>query len=44
MADNEKDVPIKEREDGTVLAKIDFPDEIEDQEGHDRSKGSHKTD
>ncbi len=38
MADNEKDVPIKEREDGTVLAKIDFPDEIEDQEEKPKQK------
>ncbi len=31
MADNEKkDVPIKEREDGTVLAKVEVPDEVED--------------
>jgi hypothetical protein len=30
MADNEKDVPIKEQEDGSVLARVDFPDEIED--------------
>ena len=32
MADNEKDVPIKEREDGSVLAKLDLPDEVEDNE------------
>ena len=32
MAENEKDVPIKEREDGSVLAKLDFPDEIEGDE------------
>ena len=30
MADNEKNVPIKEQEDGSVLARVDFPDEIED--------------
>ena len=30
MAENEKDVPIKEREDGTVLAKVEVPDEVED--------------
>jgi len=30
MADNEKDVPIKERDDGTVLAKVDVPEEVED--------------
>ena len=32
MADNEKDVPIREREDGTVIAKVDHPEEI-DEEG-----------
>jgi len=32
MADNEKDVPIKEREDGSVLAKVEIPDEVEDHE------------
>jgi hypothetical protein len=32
MAENEKDVPIKEREDGSVLAKVEFPEEIEDHE------------
>jgi hypothetical protein len=30
MADNEKDVPIRERDDGTVLAKVDVPEEVED--------------
>ena len=30
MADNEKDVPIKERDDGTVLAKVDVPEEVEE--------------
>jgi hypothetical protein len=29
MAENEKDVPIREREDGSVLAKVDLPEEIE---------------
>ena len=32
MADNEKDVPIKEQEDGTLIAKVDFPEEIEIEE------------
>jgi hypothetical protein len=31
MADNEKDVPIKELEDGSALANVDLPEEIEDQ-------------
>jgi hypothetical protein len=30
MAENEKDVPIKEREDGSVLAKIDEPEGFDD--------------
>ena len=29
MAENEKDVPVKELEDGSVVAKVDFPEEIE---------------
>ena len=32
MAENEKDVPIKEREDGSVLARVEAPEEIEDHE------------
>jgi hypothetical protein len=32
MADNEKDVPIKEREDGTVLAKVEVPEGFDDEE------------
>jgi len=32
MADNEKDVPIKEQEDGSLIAKVDFPEEIEIEE------------
>jgi hypothetical protein len=32
MADNEQDVPIKEQEDGTLIAKVDFPEEIEIEE------------
>ena len=38
MAENEKDVPIKEREDGTVLAKLELPDEVEDQEELQKAK------
>ena len=29
MAENEKDVPVKELEDGSLVAKVDFPEEIE---------------
>ena len=29
MADNDKDVPIKEREDGSVVAKVESPEELE---------------
>jgi hypothetical protein len=32
MADNEKDVPIKEREDGSILARVELPEQIEDDE------------
>jgi hypothetical protein len=32
MAENEKDVPIKEREDGTVLAKVDVPEDFDGEE------------
>ena len=32
MAENEKDVPIKEQEDGSILAKIELPEEIEVEE------------
>ena len=32
MADKEKDVPQQEREDGTLVAKIDLPEEIEVEE------------
>jgi hypothetical protein len=51
MADNEKDVPIKEQEDGSVLAKVELPDEIEDHkeepktkkdEEHDDEDGGHE--
>jgi hypothetical protein len=29
MAENEKDVPIKEQDDGSIVAKVDLPEEIE---------------
>jgi hypothetical protein len=32
MADNEKDVPIKEQEDGSVLARVQAPEEFDDEE------------
>ena len=32
MADNEKDVPIKEREDGSVLAKVEAPEDFGDEQ------------
>jgi len=31
MAENEKEVPIKEREDGTVLAKLEVPEDFGDE-------------
>jgi len=30
MADNEKDVPIKEQEDGSILAKLELPEEVDE--------------
>jgi hypothetical protein len=30
MSENENHVPIKEREDGTIIAKVELPEEIED--------------
>ena len=32
MAENEKDVPIKEQEDGSVLAKIEAPEEFDEED------------
>jgi len=32
MADKEKDVPVKELEDGTLIAKVELPEEIEAEE------------
>ena len=34
MADNEKDVPIKEQNDGSVLARVEAPEEFDDEEEH----------
>jgi hypothetical protein len=38
MAENEKDVPVKEMEDGSVLAKIDFPEEILEEQQEEEPK------
>jgi hypothetical protein len=32
MAENEKDVPIKEQEDGSILARVELPEQIEEDE------------
>jgi hypothetical protein len=32
MADNEKDVPIKEQEDGSILARVEVPEGFDDEE------------
>ena len=32
MAENEKDVPIKEQDDGSILARVELPEQIEDDE------------
>jgi hypothetical protein len=39
MADNEKDVPIKEQEDGSVLAKIEMPEEAFVEEAEEKKEG-----
>jgi len=38
MAENEKDVPIKEQEDGSILAKVEFPEEIGDENEGKKTK------
>jgi hypothetical protein len=38
MADNEKDVPIKEQEDGSVLAKIEAPEGFDDDQEDEGKK------
>jgi hypothetical protein len=40
MAENEKDVPVKELEDGSILAKVELPEEIDLEE--DETKGKKK--
>jgi hypothetical protein len=42
MAENEKDVPIKEQEDGSVLAKVELPEEIEVEEEETEGKKKKK--
>jgi hypothetical protein len=37
MADNEKDVPIKEQEDGSVLARVEVPEGFDDEENKEES-------
>ena len=47
MADKEKDVPIKEQDDGSFLAKVEMPEEIEDDEKQEvevKSKESEEED
>ena len=38
MADNEKDVPIKEQLDGSVLARVEEPEEFDDEENNEEGK------
>ena len=38
MADNEKDVPIKEQEDGSVLARVQAPEGFDDEENDEGTK------
>ena len=40
MADNEKNVPIKEREDGSIIAKVEAPEEFDDENEELREGGS----
>jgi hypothetical protein len=53
MADKEKDVPIKEQEDGSFLAKVEIPDTVdgeeqktkkEDHDDEDQEDGDHEGD
>jgi hypothetical protein len=39
MADNEKDVPIKEQEDGSVLARVEAPEGFDDEEKEELKEG-----
>lgn len=39
MADNEKDVPIKEQEDGSVLARVEVPEEVDGIEDEQKDEG-----
>jgi hypothetical protein len=41
MAENEKDVPIKEREDGSVLARIEEPEGFDDEDKKESGKVEH---
>jgi hypothetical protein len=38
MAENEKDIPVKEQDDGSVVAKVDLPEEIEIEEDKEGGK------
>jgi len=40
MAENEKDVPVKELEDGSLIAKVDLPEEIDGEEPKKVEKAS----
>jgi hypothetical protein len=44
MADNDKDVPIKEQEDGSVLAKVEHEEHFEDDEEKEVKKASDDSD
>jgi hypothetical protein len=44
MADNDKDVPIKEQEDGSVLAKVEHEDHFEDEEEKEVKQASDESD
>jgi hypothetical protein len=42
MAENENHVPIKEQEDGSILAKVEFPEEIGDEDEGKKGKKEKK--
>jgi hypothetical protein len=44
MADNEKDVPIKEQEDGSILARVELPEQIEDEKEEVKVEASEEQD
>lgn len=44
MSENEKDIPVKEMEDGSALAKIDFPEDFDSPEDTKKVDAPHEDD